>query len=174
MNGCFVSFSQFYGKISVSFFWNLFFSLGTSYKELIWCINYSNVHVHNFRKHWVSLEGDFSLWVSLINYCLEKEIFPTKLKILDVSPIFQKNKNFDKKNHRPISNLPHLSKVCEKIIYRQIDKFMSPKFSPILCGFMKNYNSEYSAFEMIEILKEHLDKSRRHSRQSTSVYSWEN
>ena len=104
---------------------------------MIWCTNYSNVHVHNFRKHWVSLEGDFSLWVSLINYCLEKEIFPTKLKILDVSPIFQKNKNFDKENHRPISNLPHLSKVCEKIIYRQIDKFMSPKFSPILCGLWK-------------------------------------
>ena len=28
------------------------FSLGTSYKELIWCTNHSNVHIHTFLKCW--------------------------------------------------------------------------------------------------------------------------
>ena len=44
----------------------------------------------------------------LTKYCLEKEIFATELKISDVSPIFQKNENFDKENCRPVSNLLRL------------------------------------------------------------------
>ena len=34
---------------------------------------------------------------------------------------------------------PHLSKVFESILYKQIDSFMENKFPPCLCGFRKNY-----------------------------------
>ena len=34
----------------ILFFWTLCFSLRTSLKELISCTNYSNVHIHTFRK----------------------------------------------------------------------------------------------------------------------------
>ena len=40
----------------------------------------------------------------IINYCLEKGIFPDDLKLADVSPIFKKE------NYRPVSILPHMSK----------------------------------------------------------------
>ena len=32
-------------------FWKFSFNLRTSYKELIWCTNYPNIHIHTFRKH---------------------------------------------------------------------------------------------------------------------------
>ena len=36
---------------------------------------------------------------------------------------------------------------------------MSPKFLPYLCGFTKNHSSQHSLLKMIEIWKQHLDKS---------------
>ena len=35
------------------------FSLRTSYKELIWCANYLNVHIHTFQKRWRFILGCF-------------------------------------------------------------------------------------------------------------------
>ena len=37
----------------------------TSYKELRWCTNYPNVHIHTFHKRWILFESAVSLWVSL-------------------------------------------------------------------------------------------------------------
>ena len=42
-----------------------FYSLRTSYKELIWCINYLNAHVNTFTKRGSFIWGYFSLWISL-------------------------------------------------------------------------------------------------------------
>ena len=47
--------------------------------------------------------------------------FPDQLKIADVSPIFKKGNYNDKTNYRPVSILPSLSKVYERLIYNQIN-----------------------------------------------------
>ena len=36
--------------ITTLYFWKICFNMRTSYKELIWCINYSIVHIHTFLK----------------------------------------------------------------------------------------------------------------------------
>ena len=46
-----------------------------------------------------------------------------------------------------------MSEVFEKILYKQIDTFMTTKFSPYLCGFRKNHNAQYSLLKMIETWK---------------------
>ena len=51
-----------------------------------------------------------------------------------------------------------MSKVFERIFYKQIDHFMTSKFWPFLYGFRKNNNSQYSLLKMIEVWKENLDK----------------
>ena len=52
------------------FFWNFFFSLRTSDKELISCTNYTNLNTG------VLFEGAFSLWVSLnLRKCVQKNAF---------------------------------------------------------------------------------------------------
>ena len=44
--------------------------------------------------------------------------------------LYLKNKIiFFKKNYRPVSISPHMSKVFERILYKQIDTFMTTKFS---------------------------------------------
>ena len=50
--------------VTTSFFWKFGFSLRTSYKELFWCMNDPNVHIHTFTNRWILFKGDFWLWVS--------------------------------------------------------------------------------------------------------------
>ena len=62
--------------------------------------------------------------------------FPEELKMADVIPIFKKDDPFDKANYRPISLLPSLSKVYEKIIYQQLNSFFDKKLSPFFVVFV--------------------------------------
>ena len=45
--------------VTTFFFWKFCFSLKTPYKELIWCSNYANIHIHTFRKRWSFISGWF-------------------------------------------------------------------------------------------------------------------
>ena len=65
----------------------------------------------------------------IINDFIEKGIFPGDLKVADVSPIFKKKDSFEKENYGLVSILPHMSKVYERTLYKQIDTFMTTRFS---------------------------------------------
>ena len=52
--------------VTTLFFWKFSFSIRTSYKELIWCSNYPNVHIHTYRKRWSFIWGCF-FPVSILN-----------------------------------------------------------------------------------------------------------
>ena len=52
----------------------------------------------------------------IINYSFENKSFPNLLKFGEVCPIFKKKDELDKENYRPVSILPGLSKVFERII----------------------------------------------------------
>ena len=45
---------------TTSFFWKFYFSLRTSYKELIWCTNYPNIHISTFCELWSFIWRCFS------------------------------------------------------------------------------------------------------------------
>ena len=62
---------------------------------------------------------------NLINYSLEKGIFPVELKLADISPIFKKNNNLNKENYRPIGVLgsSHQSCSMQKGALRNFKKF---------------------------------------------------
>ena len=47
-------------------------------------------------------------------------MFPDCLKEANVTPIFKKDDHLDKDNYRPVRILPLLSKVFEKLIYKQL------------------------------------------------------
>ena len=53
----------------------------------------------------------------MYNDCIENEIFPDNLELVDVSPIFKKEDNFEKENYWPVGILPHMSKLFERILY---------------------------------------------------------
>ena len=52
----------------------------------------------------------------LFNNALLTSIFPTELKVADVSPIFKKDDQLKTKNYRPVSVLPVVSKIFENTL----------------------------------------------------------
>ena len=52
--------------------WKFYFSLRTSYKELIWCTNHPNIHIHTFRKCYSFIWGCcFGIFQFTFDNCLE-------------------------------------------------------------------------------------------------------
>ena len=93
-----------------------------------------------------------------INKCLNNGVFPDNLKHADTTTSFKKNERLCKTNYRPISILPTLSKVYEKLLYYQIYKCFNNIFSKYLCGFRKGQSTQHALLYMLEALKQSLDK----------------
>ena len=60
----------------------------------------------------------------LINDSIKDCVFPDKLKLADITPVFKKGDATDIKNYRPISVLPPVSKIFEKLLYTQISTYI--------------------------------------------------
>ena len=77
-----------------------------------------------------SIEGCFEALTKLFNNTILTSDFPDKLKVTDVSPIFKKDDPLKSKNYRPLSVLPVVSKVFERLSHKQIslpvEKYLSP------------------------------------------------
>ena len=59
----------------------------------------------------------------IINQSLATGIFPTKLKIAKVLPLYKKEDPTLMDSYRPVSLLPSISKVFEKIVFNQLYKY---------------------------------------------------
>lgn len=74
---------------------------------------------------------------NLINNCIASNIFPDQLKVASVVPVHKKGDKSDLNNYRPVSLLPILSKVFEKLLKNQIISFFESNnlFSDSQFGF---------------------------------------
>ena len=93
-----------------------------------------------------------------INYSLRESTFPEELKHSEVIPVYKKLDPLKKGNYRPISLLPHVSKVFERIIYQQINTYMKDKLSKCLTGFRKSHGTQSLLVTMLEKWKKAVDK----------------
>ena len=72
-----------------------------------------------------------------VNEALKTGYIPDSLLCTNVRTIYKKEDPFDKNNYRPVSILPLLSKVYERVIYEQVSNYFEHVFKEILCGFRK-------------------------------------
>ena len=61
---------------------------------------------------------------SLFNLSIETNIFPHELGIVKVSPLFKAGDHNDKDNYRPISVIPTVARIFERIIYDQLYTYL--------------------------------------------------
>ena len=59
----------------------------------------------------------------IVNQMLTTGIFPDKLKITKIISLFKRGDKSIFSNYRPISLLPSIAKLFEKVIYQQIYKY---------------------------------------------------
>ena len=62
---------------------------------------------------------------NLINKSMSHGVFPDTLKLAKVVPIYKSKEKFLFSNHRPISVLPSISKIFEKVIYKRLYGYLS-------------------------------------------------
>ena len=94
-----------------------------------------------------------------INHSFITKKFPDELKLSEVIPLYKKLDPLKKENYRPVSLLPHVSKVFERIIYKQIMSYVTNLFSDYITGFRKSHGSQHCLVKMLENWKSALDKS---------------
>lgn len=99
---------------------------------------------------------------SALTDCINNSIldlkFPSELKLADVLPVHKDKDPLSKGNYRPISILPSLSKIYEKIFSSRIAEFMENKLSKLLCGFRSHHSTQHALFRLIKHWQECLDK----------------
>ena len=88
-------------------------------------------------------------------------IFPEKLKVAKVIPLFKKGVPTIINNYRPISLLPAISKVLEKIMGNQLSSYFESKklFSKNQYGFRSGHSTEFAALELIDRITTKLDNN---------------
>ena len=82
--------------------------------------------------------------------------FPDCLKQAKVSPIFKKDDPSE--NYRPVSILPLLSKVYEKLLYNRLSDYVENIFNVILCGFRKAHSTQHALFKLLQSWQKELDE----------------
>ena len=98
----------------------------------------------------------------IINQSLCSGIFPSKLKIAKVFPLFKKGDIQLFGNYRPISLLSSVSKVFEKAAYGQLYEYSSSHalFYDSQYGFRKYHSTELAALELVDRIHKEIDENK--------------
>ncbi len=89
------------------------------------------------------LEADL---LEVVKVSLLSGTFPNSLKTAVVKPLLKK-RNLDNtmlSNYRPISNLPFIGKIVEKVVFNQLNKYFNSK------GYLDNFQSSFWAHHSTE------------------------
>ena len=96
-----------------------------------------------------------------INDCIESNFFPDKLKEATLTPVHKKTSKSEKSNYRPISILPLLSKVFERVLHKQLSTYFDKIFSQHQCGFRKGFNAQTGLIYLEELWKKSIDENEK-------------
>ena len=115
---------------------------------------------------WQTLELSLPIIISLIldifNQSLNDADFPDAWKKAVIIPIPKTNKPRALSYFRPISLLPVLSKVLERIVHQQISSYMSENhlLDGYQASFQKNYSTQTALVNVMDDIKQEIDNSK--------------
>ena len=98
----------------------------------------------------------------IFNLSLSSGIYPDKLKIAKVIPIFKKGNSTFLNNYRPISLLSSINKIFEKILYSRLTKYID-KFQILYkyqYGFRKNHSTDHALIELVDQIRLSIDDNQ--------------
>ena len=93
----------------------------------------------------------------LINYLITNRLWPTIWKSSNITPVFKKADETNKTCYRPVSVLPALSKMYEKVVADQVYHAFAPSLSPNLSGYLTGHSCCTALLKTVEDWRLSLD-----------------
>lgn len=87
---------------------------------------------------------------SIINYCIGHCCYPSSWKKGTVTPLFKKNDEHSKVNYRPVTVLPALNNIFERLLAGQLCEFYREILSDFISAYRKFHSCETSLLRLTE------------------------
>ena len=94
--------------------------------------------------------------MQICNLSIKLSKVPDECKITNLKPLYKKSKKTDPKEYRPISLLPVISRILEKVIHDQIMEFVTKK--NILYKFQSAFQNIHSTDSCLSYLQDKVAK----------------
>lgn len=120
---------------------------------------YDDIQTHILKRSKLQIAPVLSY---LINMSLESGCFPEPLKVTLIKPLHKKGCKTTLGNYRPISLIPVLSKIFEKVMLKRLTEFLDRHniIKPEQYGFRKGKSTCSAAFCLINNIMNFMDKSK--------------
>ena len=99
---------------------------------------------------------------TLVNSAMTLGIFPEKLKLSKVIPLFKKGDKLDVSNYRPISILTCFTKIFEKVIFNCLLNFFN-KHSVLVSnqyGFQENCSTSHAILDILTSTYDNINNNQ--------------
>ena len=96
---------------------------------------------------------------SCANEAISSGKFQDSLKLSNTVTVHKRKDPTDKCNYRPVSILPLLSKVFEKVMYDQFYIYTNNFLNELLCGFCKTHSTQHAIFNLLQAWQNELVNS---------------
>ena len=113
-----------------------------------------NIPVKNLKDN-VDISGN--VLFKIINNDITNSNFPDKLKLAEITPLKKDNDVMNKTKYRPVSILPSISKIYERIMQSQLSNFIEKHLYIHMCGYRKGYSTQFALLTLVEKWKKILD-----------------
>ena len=96
----------------------------------------------------------------ILNLSISTGVYPNKLKIAKIIPIFKTDDDTDPSNYRPISLLSNSNRIFEKWIFKRMESFIAQHnmLSPSQYGFRKTLSTQHAILDIVSTIQTNMDK----------------
>ncbi|CAB4044229.1 Hypothetical predicted protein, partial [Paramuricea clavata] len=98
----------------------------------------------------------------IINLSLSSGIYPAQWKNAKIIPVYKSGSVSELDNYHPISILPAISKIVERLVHDQLAKFLedSSLFSPTQFGFRSKYSTGLAVTYFTDTIRKKIDRRK--------------
>ena len=97
----------------------------------------------------------------IFNESISTDIVPDVLEIASITPIFKSGAVTDPNNYRPISILSPFAKILERLVYNQLQSFLTKPniIYDYQFGFRQGHSTDQAILETTDYFKKSIDKN---------------
>ncbi|CAB0037534.1 unnamed protein product [Trichogramma brassicae] len=97
----------------------------------------------------------------IFNAAISNGRYPTLWRTSTITPVSKVARPQSPAQTRPIANLPHLARACDRLITLQISAYLEENslLSPLQSGFRSGYSTQTALLKVTEDIRQAIDKS---------------